>query len=246
MPKEKDLISIIAPVKNEKENIVWVIENIAKEIKPKHEILVVYDSEDDNTLPIVKKLQKKYKSIRLVKNIYGHGVLGAIKTGVYKAKGNIIVVMACDRTDYPKTINSMYRKIQEGYDVVCPTRYSKGGKVVGKITIKSILSRLSGISTPYLLGIPTSDLTYSFKMFKREILDKIEIESVGGFEFAEELLIKAHFNNFKITEVPTVWIDRVYGKSKFKLAKWLPKYIYWYFWGISKRLKKVHLPGNLP
>lgn len=239
MKNTNSFLTIIAPVKDEQKNIAWTIEQIEKIVLPKHEILIIYDSEMDSTLPIAKELQKKYKNVFLIKNTLGIGVLNAIKTGIQKAQGDILVMMAVDRTDEPQTINKMYEKISEGYDMVCPTRYSKGGKVVGQTTIKSILSRLSGISTPLLLGIPTSDLTYSFKMFKKEILKKISIESKGGFEFAEELLIKAHFAGFKIIEIPTLWIDRKYGKSKFKLASWIPKYISWYIWGIKKRIHGI-------
>lgn len=238
MQKNKFLITIIAPVKDEKENIAWTIEKIKKFVKSKHEILIIYDLETDKTLPVIKDLQKKHKFLYLLKNQYGCGVLNAIKTGINKAKGETIVIMAVDRTDDPKIIDMMYQKITEGYDIICPTRYSKGGRVVGKKTIKSFLSRLSGLTTPYILGIPTSDLTYSFKMFKKGVLKKIKIESKGGFEFAEELLIKAHFNGFKIIEVPTLWIDRAYGKSKFKLMAWLPRYLYWYFWGFLKRIER--------
>jgi len=226
------------PVKNEKDNITWTINNIVKYVKPQYEIIVVYDSDKDSTIPVVKKLITKYPNVRLIKNDYGPGVVKATLKGFDEARGNILIMMAADRTDDPKTINIMYQKIIDGYDIVCPTRYSKGGKVVGKITIKSILSRLSGISTPYILGIPTSDLTYSYKMFKKEILKKIKIESKGGFEFAEELLIKAYFSGYKITEVPTLWVDRTYGKSKFKVAAWLPRYLYWYLWGLSQRIKR--------
>jgi dolichol-phosphate mannosyltransferase len=237
--KTKDLLSIIAPVKDEKDNIEWTVKNIRKIVKPNYEILIIYDSKDDSTLPVVKKLMKKDKRIFLKRNKKGRGVLNAIKTGFEEAKGNILVMMAVDRTDDPKTINTMHKKIIEGYDMVCPTRYSIGGKVEGKISIKSLLSRISGISTPVLLGIPTSDLTYSYKMFKKEILEDIKIESKGGFEFAEELLIKAHFAGYKITQVPTYWVDRKYGKSKFLLKAWLPRYLYWYFWGIRKRINNI-------
>lgn len=238
---KKDFLSIIAPVKDEEENIAWALEKIKKIVKPKHEILIVYDDDNDKTIPIIKSFKKngKYKNIRLVKNVYKKGVLNAIKTGMLQAKGNIIVVMAVDRTDDPRTINTMYKKFLEGYQVICPTRYSKGGKANGPTTIKSLLSRASGLSTPYVLGIPTSDLTYSFKMFTKDVLDAIEIESVGGFEFAEELLIKAYHHKFKTIEVPTVWIDRRYGKSKFKLFSWLPRYIKWYLLGIKLRAKRI-------
>jgi glycosyltransferase involved in cell wall biosynthesis len=232
-------ISIIAPVKYESENIEWVINNISKNIKYTFEILVIYDSEYDPTVQIVKKIKKNIHNIKLIKNDYGQGVLNAIKKGFDCAKGNVLVMMAADRTDNPRTINAMYKKILLGYDVICPSRYSKGGRVYGKTSIKSFLSKLSGISTPYILGIPTSDLTYSFKMFKKDVLNNIQIQSKGGFEFAEELVIKAFLKNYKICEVPTIWKDRSYGKSKFLLINWLPRYIYWYIYGIVGRISKL-------
>ena len=237
--KKGTLLSIIIPVKNEQDNIAWTIEKIKRTVTANNEILIIYDSPKDNTLPIVRKLKASNKNLLLIENTKGDGVLNAIKMGITKANGEIIVVMAADRTDDPKIIDKMYQKILAGFDMVCPTRYSKGGKVVGPTNIKSLLSRLSGITTPFLLGIPTSDLTYSYKMFRKQILDKIRIESKGGFEFAEELLIKSHFSGAKIIEIPTLWVDRKYGKSKFKLVTWLPRYIYWYLWGMTMRLKAL-------
>jgi len=231
-------LTIVAPVKNEKNNIEWTITEIEKFVKPSHEILIIYDSDRDTTLKVAKKLAIKYKNIKLIKNNYGNGVLNATKKGFDLAKGDAVVMMAADRTDDPKTINLMYKKINEGYDMVCPTRYSIGGKVKGKLSLKSVLSRFAGLSTPYLLGIPTSDLTYSYKMFRKNILNNINIESKGGFEFAEELVIKSYLKGYKICEVPTVWNDRIYGKSKFKLQNWLPKYIYWYVFGVVGRIKR--------
>lgn len=233
---KKSFMTIIIPVKDEQDNISWIIEKLEKIVLAIYEVLIIYDSENDKTVPIVKQMSKRYKNLHLLKNIYGYGVLNAIKTGIKKSHGEVLVIMAADRTDDPRTINKMYHKILQGYDVICPTRYSKGGEVIGKISLKSILSKLSGLSAPLFLGVPTSDLTYSFKMFRKRILSEIEIESKGGFEFAEELLIKSHFAGFKIIEVPTIWIDRKYGKSKFMLIAWLPQYIYWYLFGISKRI----------
>lgn len=229
-------ISIIAPVKNESENIEWVVKEIYKNLEYSFELLIIYDSNSDPTVQIVKNIQNKYRNIRLIENDYGAGVLNAIKKGFDCANGQVLVMMAADRTDNPQTINKMYKKILLGYDLVCPSRYSKGGRVYGKTSVKSILSKISGMSTPYILGIPTSDLTYSFKMFKKEILNNIQIKSKGGFEFAEELVIKAYLCNYKVCEVSTVWKDRTYGKSKFLLLKWLPRYIYWYIYGILGRV----------
>jgi len=81
----------------------------------------------------------------------------------------------------------------------------------------------------YFFGFPTHDPTNAFKMYKKSILKKLTIESDGGFEYSIELMVKAHKSGYKITEIPAVWRDRTAGKSKFKLFKWLPKYLRWYF-----------------
>ena len=55
------------------------------------------------------------------------------------------------------------------------------------------------------------------------------------FEIGIEILVKTHVLNFAITEVPTIWKDRYAGTSKFKLWKWLPNYLKWYFYLIVRR-----------
>ena len=228
-------LSIILPVFNEGKNIANQISTIEKSVTFDHEVLIVYDFDRDDTVPPVLKLQKKYPNIKLVKNIYGKGVIKAVKTGFEKSRGETVVVMPADLADNPATINKMYKKMREGYDVVCATRYAKGGKKIGGGFTKTIFSRLAGLSTPLLLGIPTTDIANGFKMYKRKVLDTIRIQSDGGWEFSVELMIKSKQAGFKITEVPTTWLDRREGQSKFKLMRWLPKYLRWYLWGISRR-----------
>jgi len=231
-------LTVIIPVYNEAENIKKAISRLEKEVLIPHKLIIVYDFVRDNTLPAVRPLQKKYKNIKLIKNNEGNkqGVVNAIKTGFKAARKGAVLVMMADLADDPTTIKSMWQKINQGYDVVCGSRYMKGGKKIGGPFFKSFLSRLAGWTTPFLLGIPTRDLTNAYKMYKKTVIDKIRIESQGGFELSEEIVIKAHFAGFKIAEVPTTWKDRTGGESRFKLKEWLPKYIYWYFWGLKKRL----------
>lgn len=235
--KKRILISVILPVYNEGKNISEQIEELEKTIATKHEIVIVYDFDEDDSVIPVKKLQKKYSHIILVKNIFGAGLINAVKTGFEKAKGDFVVVMPADLADDPQTINKMCQKMNKGYDVICATRYSKGGRKFGGGLVKTTLSRLAGLLTPLLLGIPTTDIANGFKMYKKQVLKKINIESRGGWEFSMEIVIKAHKAGFKVCDVPTVWRDRVSGKSKFKLLKWLPYYLKWYLLGIAYRLK---------
>lgn len=229
-------LSIVIPVYNEGGNIGKQIEEIEKELKYNHEILVIYDFDEDSTVPFVKKLQKKYKTLQLIKNVFGWGVINAVKTGFNESRGNAIIVMPADLADDPNTINKMYAMLISGYDIVCATRYTKGGKKIGGGFLKTVLSRIAGLMTPLFLGIPTTDIANGFKMYRRKVIKDINIESTGGWEYSTELVIKAHYMGFRIGEVPTVWKDRTSGKSKFKLLKWLPKYVRWYLYGILVRL----------
>jgi hypothetical protein len=90
------------------------------------------------------------------------------------------------------------------------------------------------IRIKYVAGLPTHDVTNSFKLYRKSMLSAIEIESDGGFEIGMEIVVKAHFLGFKVGEIPTVWTDREKGKSRFKILKWAPKYLRWYFYALRK------------
>jgi len=234
-----NLLNIVIPVYNEAENIKNTISEINQRVSTPHNIFIIYDFDEDNTLPVARNLMKEQNNIELVKNKYGKGVLNAIKTGFENIKEGVILVVMADLSDDLSKVDEMFEKISEGYDIVCGSRYMKGGRQIGGPRFKKLLSRLAGVSLHYLTGIPTHDITNSFKMYTKKVLDDIKIESNGGFELGMEIVIKAFFKGYKITEVPCVWRDRSAGKSRFKLWKWLPNYIYWYLFAISGSLRSL-------
>ena len=227
-------LSIVMPVYNEGKVITETIRRVETAVKTPHELLIVYDMDEDTTVPPVKKLQKKFPNIKLTKNIYGRGALNALKTGLSAAKTEAVCIMMADLTDDPKVLNKMMEKFDDGYDVVAASRYMKGGHQIGGPRVKQILSRVAGISLHYLVGLPTHDATNSFRLYSKKFLDKVKVESDGGFELAIELTVKAHFGGFKVTEVPTTW-TYLAKESRFYLAKWLAKYLKWYLWAVQKR-----------
>ena len=227
-------LSIVMPVYNEGLVIGETISRVESAVKIPHELLIVYDMDGDTTIAPVKKLQKKYPNVKLLKN-KDKGALNALKTGVLDAKGEAVCIMMADLTDDPKVLNEMVGKYDQGFDLVAASRYMKGGHQIGGPRFKQLLTRTAGLSLHYLFGLPTHDATNSFRLYSKKFLRSIKIESDGGFELATELTVKAHFSGYKVTEVPTTWtyLDK---ESRFYLKKWLPKYFKWYLWAVNKKL----------
>lgn len=227
--------SIIIPARNEQSNIEKVIKSIEENVGGEYEIIVVDDHSTDKTANVVELLALHYKNIYLVHNIGSPGFANCLKTGFNNAKTDVVLPVMADLCDDPKTINEMYKKILDGFDIVCGSRYTKGGKRLGGHKLKGFLSCIAGCSLYYLLGIPTHDIANAFKMYRKETINSIQLNA-GGFEISMEIPLKAYYLGFKITEVPTAWKERTTGKSSFKIFKLLPQYLKLYNWAIFKKI----------
>lgn len=229
-------IDIILPTYFEQENIEKVISGITKNVKTPHVITVVLQDKNDPTINVLKKIQQNNKNIIITYTNDGIGMLKALKHGLKITKNEIIVIMMADLSDDPKDIDKMINKINDGYDLICASRYIKNGKRIGGPKLKGFLSNFACVSLKFLTNIPTSDSTNAFKCFKRVIFKKIHIESKQGFEMPLEITIKAYTKGFRITEIPTVWNDRKKGESKFHTFSNLKYYLKWYGYGVKKSL----------
>ena len=225
-------VIIAIPVYNEGENIRATLTELDAKVRVDAETWLVYDRDDDTTLAPARELENKTRlPFRLVRNKYGRGALNAIKTGLEDAPGELVVVTRADLCDPPEVINNMVAVAdRDSADIVCASRYMKGGHQFGGPRFKGFLSRTAGLLLCWFARLPTHDPTNSFKLYRRKFLDSVKVESTGGFELGLELVVKCRAMGGKIAEVPTTWRDRVAGKSNFKLWKWLPKYLRWFFY----------------
>jgi len=229
------MLDIVVPVYNEGEGILRLFEEIEREIKITKKVLVVYDFDGDTTVPVVKNNKEKYPfEIDLVLNTLGRGALNAIRMGMNQAQDEMVLVMMADSSDKLDVVDTMCQKMEEGYDLVCGSRYMRGGKQNGGPFLKGLFSRTAGVSLHLLTRIPTHDCTNSFKLYRKSMLENIEIESTGGFEIGLEITVKAYTRGYKIAEIPSEWFDREEGESNFRMWSWLPKYLHWYFYCIRK------------
>ena len=228
-------LHIITPVYNEGDNFPELYRQLKNKVKTPFKLIVVYDFDEDDTVPVAKKYQKKDKNLVLRKNTLGKGPLNALLTGFNYVKRGPVVVMMADLSDDTDLIDKMYKKYLDGATVVCPSRYMKGGKQIGGPWFKRMLSRISGISLYWVRRVPTHDITNSFRLYDKNFINSIEIESTGGFDVTMEITVKAFRQRKKIVEMPTIWRDRTAGEAKFQLWKWLPSYLRWYFYALKPR-----------
>ncbi|MHB1682039.1 MAG: glycosyltransferase [Bacilli bacterium] len=235
---EENDIDIVIPVYNEKGSIECTLRELGSNVKQSIRVIIVYDMDEDTTIPIVNSIAGSLGyPVVMQKNIYGRGALNAIKSGMALSEADAVLVVMADMSDDLGMIDLMYEKFQEGYDIVCGSRYMRGGRQIGGPLLKKILSRTAGLTLHYLARIPTHDVTNSFKMYRKSLLEDLRIESVGGFEIGMEITVKAHLAGRLIAEIPVTWTDRTDGESKFKLWKWIPHYFHWYSRAFGRRSK---------
>ena len=113
-------------------------------------------------------------------------------------------------------------------DIVCPSRYCKGGKQLLKPSVKLWLPKLAGILLSLFSGMPTKDPTNSFKIYNSKIFKQITLKSTISFSVTLEIIAKSFCLGFRILEIPTVWRDRTKGKSNFKVFESVPSYLKWF------------------
>ncbi len=232
-------LSIVLPVFNEGEAVEPVLRALSAGIRTRHELVVVYDFDEDTTVPVIGRLVAEIPNLRSLRNDLGRGVLNAMKAGIAGTHGPYVLISMADGSDEPHIVDSMVGLAREGADVVAASRYMKGGHQVGGPLVKRLLSRTAGLSLHHLAAVATHDATNNFKLYRRTFLATTPIESTAGFELGLELTVKATINGSRVAEVPTTWRDRTAGTSNFKLRKWLPHYLHWYGLAFTSRLRSM-------
>ncbi|EPE07027.1 dolichol-phosphate mannosyltransferase [Ophiostoma piceae UAMH 11346] len=219
-PAKKDFYSVILPTFNERQNlpvVAWLLNRTFSEQKLDWELVIVDDGSPDGTEEVAKQLVKVYAPHVILKTRTGKLGLGtAYVHGLQFAKGNFIVIMDADFSHHPKFIPQMIALQKEAdYDIVTGTRYAPGGGVHGWDLRRRLTSKGANIFADTVLRPGVSDLTGSFRLYKRAVLEKLfETTETRGFGMQMALAVTAKAMGYTIGEVPITFVDRVYGDSK--------------------------------
>jgi len=204
-----------------------------------YEILIIYDNDNDTTLPIIRQNLSDYENLYLVKNNVFPGPSGALRTGFFKANAPVILVTMADLSDEIVGIDKLIVKIPNKFGIISFSRFCRGGKINLnrpnqfysrkriKHSLKVLFPRIAGKVIKFFTGIGTNDPTNSYKLYSAAMLKRLDLKSTVSFSVTLEIVMKSYALGYETKEIPTTWSDRNFGESNFPLIKSLISYFPW-------------------
>lgn len=211
---------VIIPTYNEKENVERMARKVMS-LSKDFNILFVDDSSPDGTALIIRSLIEEFPNRIFIEERKGKLGLGTAYIHGFKwainRKYDYIFEMDCDFSHNPDDLIHLYNACaKDGADFSIGSRYTKGGKVENWPMKRLLLSFFASIYVRMILWINIRDTTAGFKCYKRNVLEKINLDgnTFKGYAFQICMKYAAIRNGFKAKEVPITFIDRIYGESK--------------------------------
>lgn len=208
---------VVIPTFNERENIRPMVEALlGLEISEPLNILVVDDNSPDGTGVIADKLASENSRVAVLHRTEKAGLGKAYVAGFKCALeygATRVVQMDCDFSHDPAALPSL---LAEEGDLVIGSRYVEGGSTPGWPFKRRLISRAGGLFIRVVTGMPIKDPTGGFKVWKREFLEKMDIDSIAsaGYSFQLEMNHRAWKLGAKIIEHAITFTDRTRGVSK--------------------------------
>ena len=210
---------VIIPTYNERENIEAIIEAIIG-LQANIHVLIIDDGSPDGTANIVRSLFPKYPGQVFLEERKGKMGLGTAYIHGFKwclSKGyQYIFEMDADFSHNPKDLPRLHEACFKGAGVAVGLRYIKGGGVENWPANRIALSRGASFYTQAITWMPVKDPTAGFVCYRREVLEKINLNKINfiGYAFQIEMKFTAWKLGYKIAEVPITFVDRKLGASK--------------------------------
>jgi dolichol-phosphate mannosyltransferase len=214
-------LTICLPTYNERENLGPMVAALAKVVQA-HEldatVLVVDDNSPDGTGRLAGELAEESPLVEVLhrprKEGLGPAYLAAFRSALADG-AELVVTMDCDFShdpaDMPRLVEASKRA-----DLVIGSRYVRGGGVRNWGLLRRVVSRGGCLYAQVLLSAGVRDLTGGFKCYRREVLERIDLDRVStkGYAFQIETTYRALKAGFRVVEVPIVFTDREAGRSK--------------------------------
>jgi dolichol-phosphate mannosyltransferase len=228
----RDRALVIIPTYNERENVRRIIDSVLKQ-DGRIEVLIVDDGSPDGTGQIVAELQELDPRVHLLERPRKMGLGTAYIAGfrwALERDYQYILEMDADFSHDPAHLKQFLDAI-ENADLVLGSRYQQGRVTVVNWPIRRlILSYSANLYARAVTGLPVWDATGGFKCFRRSVLEAIDLSRVrsNGYAFQIEMSFRAWKRDFRIVEIPIVFVDRTEGTSK--MSKSIVREAIWMVW----------------
>lgn len=216
----RPLISVVIPTFNEEDSLIELSNSLervlARETKNNYEVIFIDDGSNDSTFSVMREINKKnnrFKAIRFRRN---YGKSAALSVGFKKAKGAVIITMDADLQDDPLEIPNLMSKIREGYDLVSGWKKKRNDPIN-----KTLPSKFFNYVTAKVSGIKLHDFNCGLKAYRSEAAQSLDIYG----EMHRYLPVLAHWNGFRITEIPVKHHPRKHGKTKFGASRYVKGFL---------------------
>lgn len=220
-------LSILLPTYNEHDNLPIIVYLICKELESAKniadfEIIVVDDGSPDGTGEVAQKLTActalvKPGRMTLLKRPSKLGLGSAYVHGCAAARFPYIAILDADLSHHPRALKLMADRMlsDPNIDIVTGSRYINGGGIYGWDLKRRLVSRGANFLADYLLNPNVSDLTGSYRLYKRPAFLKLVRDTVTkGYTFQMEIMVRARKHGMRIAEIPITFVDRQFGESK--------------------------------
>ena len=207
---------VCLPTYNERENLPRVIDALAP---LGVRVLVIDDSSPDGTGEIADVLAAEYDWVSVLHRDRKEGLGPAYLAGfrdVLRGDAEYVLEMDADLSHDPADVPRLIEACADGADLALGSRYVEGGGTENWGRGRRFISAGGSFYARTLLGVGIRDLTGGFKCFRREVLERIDLDSVHskGYAFQIELTYRTLRAGFSVAEVPIVFADRTHGDSK--------------------------------
>ena len=223
---------VIIPTYNERENVRRIIDHVLRQ-DGRIEVLIVDDGSPDGTGQIVAELEAADPRVHLLEREKKMGLGTAYIAGfrwALERDYQYIMEMDADFSHDPSHLPQFLRAIEDA-DLVLGSRYQQGRVTVVNWPItRLILSYSANLYARAVTGLPVWDATGGFKCFRRSVLEAIDLSRVrsNGYAFQIEMSYRAWKRDFRIVEIPIVFVDRTEGTSK--MSKSIVREAIWMVW----------------
>jgi glycosyltransferase involved in cell wall biosynthesis len=206
-------ISVVIPLYNEEDSLRELHQELRstfKQMNVRNELLFIDDGSTDSSYQRLRGLKHQDHRVKIVRFRRNYGKSAALSVGFEKAQGKVVITMDADLQDDPSEIPALVKRINEGFDLV------SGWKKVRQDPIAKIIpSRFFNFVTSFLTGIKIHDFNCGLKAYRKEVVKTVKVYG----ELHRYVPVLAHWEGFKVGEMPVHHRPRKYGKTKFGMGR---------------------------